>query len=36
MTLISAEEWGDNDFKYIGAFKQDSRQKWNHIKLEEK
>ena len=36
MTLISAEEWGDNDFKYIGAFKQDSRQKWNHIKLEDK
>jgi len=36
MTLISPDEWGKNDFKYIGAFKQDSRQKWNHIKLEDK
>ena len=36
MTLISPEEWGKNDFQYIGAFKQDSRQKWNHIELEEK
>ena len=36
MTLISSEEWGTNDFKYIGAFKQDSRQKWNHIELEDK
>ena len=33
MTLISPDEWGKNDFKYIGAFKQDSRQKWNHIEL---
>ena len=36
MTLISPDEWGKNNFKYIGAFKQDSRQKWNHIKLEDK
>ena len=36
MTLISPDEWGDNDLKYIGAFRQDSRQKWNHIKLEKK
>ena len=36
MTLISPEEWGKNDLQYIGAFKQDSRQKWNHIELEEK
>ena len=36
MTLISPDEWGDNDLKYIGAFRQDSRQKWNHIELEEK
>ena len=36
MTLISPEEWGNNNFQYIGAFKQDSRQKWNHIELEEK
>ena len=36
MTLISPEEWGKNDFKYIGAFKQDSRQKWNHIKINDK
>ena len=35
MTLISPDEWGKNDFQYIGAFKQDSRQKWNHIELEE-
>ena len=31
MTLISPKEWGKNDFKYIGAFKQDSRQKWNKV-----
>ena len=36
MTLISPEEWGKNDFQYIGAFKQDSRQKWNHIKINDK
>ena len=36
MTLISPEEWGKNNFQYIGAFKQDSRQKWNHIELEDK
>ena len=36
MTLISPEEWGKNDFKYIGAFKQDSRQKWNHMELNDK
>jgi len=33
MTLISPDEWGDNNFEYIGSFKQDSRQKWNQIKL---
>ena len=36
MSLISEDEWGDiskYDIDYIGSFKQDSRQKWNHIKL---
>ena len=33
LSLISPEEWGDKDINYIGSFKQDSRQKWNHIKL---
>ena len=36
LSLISPEEWGDKDINYIGSFKQDSRQKWNHIKLEDK
>jgi len=35
LSLISPEEWG-KDMNYIGAFKQDSRQKWCHLKLEEK
>ena len=35
VSLISPDEWG-KDMNYIGAFKQDSRQKWNHIELEEK
>jgi len=37
MSLISGDEWGDDiskyDINYIGTFKQDSTQKWNHIKL---
>jgi hypothetical protein len=39
VSLISAHEWGDMskyDIDYIGSFRQDSRQKWNHIKLSEK
>ena len=39
MSLISEDEWGDiskYDIDYIGSFRQDSRQKWNHIKLSEK
>ena len=35
LSLISPEEWGDKKINYIGAFKQDSRQKWCHLKLEE-
>ena len=38
MSLISEKEWGDLDewkIVYIGTFKQDSRQKWNHLKLAE-
>ena len=36
MSLISKEEWEDLDkwkISYIGTFKQDSRQKWIHIKM---
>ena len=36
MSLISKEEWEDLDkwkISYIGTFKQDSRQKWIHIKI---
>tara|TARA_R100001015_G_C4606796_1_gene161866 strand:- start:53 stop:430 length:378 start_codon:yes stop_codon:yes gene_type:complete len=36
LSLISPEEWGDKKINYIGAFKQDSRQKWCHLKLDEK
>ena len=36
LSLISPEEWGDKKINYIGAFKQDSRQKWCHLKLEDK
>tara|TARA_A100001515_G_scaffold139117_1_gene133424 strand:+ start:440 stop:808 length:369 start_codon:yes stop_codon:yes gene_type:complete len=35
LSLISPEEWG-KDMNYIGAFKQDSRQKWCHLRLEKK
>lgn len=32
MSLISPDDWGKNeDFTYVGTFKQDSRQKWNCI-----
>ena len=40
MSLIAENEWGRDiskyDINYIGTFKQDSTQKWNHIKLAEK
>ena len=37
MSLISPDEWGSdkNDLNYIGTFKQDSRQKWTHIRMQE-
>jgi hypothetical protein len=36
LSLISPEEWDNENINYIGAFKQDSRQKWCHLKLEKK
>ena len=37
MSLIAPHEWGTLDgLNYIGTFKQDSGQKWVHIKLENK
>ena len=39
LSIISEDEWGDLDkwkLRYIGTFKQDSRQKWCHIKIAEK
>ena len=34
MSLINPQDWGQNkDLNYIGCFKQDSRQKWNLIEL---
>ena len=35
LSLISPDEWGDKKINYIGAFKQDSQQKWCHLKLED-
>ena len=39
LSIISEDEWGDLDkwkLRYVGTFKQDSRQKWCHIKIAEK
>jgi hypothetical protein len=37
MSLIAPHEWGSmDDLSFIGTFKQDSRQKWTHIKLADK
>ena len=34
MSLIAPDEWGSmKGLNYIGTFKQDSRQKWTHIKI---
>lgn len=34
MSLINPQDWTQNkDLNYIGCFKQDSRQKWNLIEL---
>lgn len=32
LSLIAPEDWEKNDLDFIGAFKQDSRQKWQKVK----
>ena len=35
MSLISPSDWGNSSkLKFIGSFKQDSRQKWNLVDSE--
>ena len=36
MSLIEPNSWGENsDLIFIASFKQDSRQKWNLVELNE-
>ena len=31
LSLIAPEDWRKDDLKFIGVFKQDSRQKWQKV-----